>query len=125
MTTRGQFDVSPRWRTTIAMDFVGNPVAKDGVAPKNPELHLTAYTIEPPIPSVPEPVRRVVFSNQFGPRFEWQLAGPQLLLLPAGKTADLIRTADQFIPLLPILQTVLGPTMLAVPSTKLEWNEEN
>jgi hypothetical protein len=208
--TRGQFDVGPRPRTTIALDFIGNPVAKDGGTIQFPDRHLTGYTLEPPIPSVPEPHRRVVFSNQFGPRTEWHIGDPQLLLLPAGKSfpdgkpADptppathylcyqvlggelvnrevqlqdqfddvigrpeiegplfpaffavpvrkncepignaqvhlaiyrfqprtglpapiYIRTSDQFIPLLPILLNVVGPAMLAVPSIKLEWEEE-
>jgi hypothetical protein len=210
LTTRGQFDFAVRSRKTIALDFIGNPVAKDGVAIQHPERHLTGYSLEPPIPSVPEPRRRVVFSNQFGPQSEWHLGDPTLLLLPAGKSfaetlpnppeepnthylcyqvlrgeivqrevqlqdqfddvigyperegplfpaffavpvekngepmanaqvhfaiyrfqprAGLpapifIRTSDQFIPLLPIFLSVLGPTMLAVPSIKLDWNEE-
>jgi hypothetical protein len=208
--TRGQFDGGARRRTTIGLDFIGNPVAKDGVAPQFPERHLTAYAIQPPTPTVPEPPRRVVFSNQFGPRHEWQIGNPQLLLLPAGKSFPdkipdpptgpnthylcyevrtgqvldrevelkdqfddvigkpeiegplfpaffavpvrkddepegnmdvhlaiykfqartgmpdpiYIRTSDQFLPLLPVLESVLGPRMLAVPSMKLEWNEE-
>jgi hypothetical protein len=208
--TRGQFDIGPRPQTTIGLDFIGNPVAKDRGAIQFPDRHLTGYTLEPPIPSVPEPHRRVVFSNQFGPRTEWHIGDPQLLLLPAGKSfADgfptkptpeethylcyqvirgeienrdvqledqfdkylgvtetegplfpaffavpvqkngepignaqvhlaiyrfqprtglpspiSIRTSDQFIPLLPIFLTVVGPTMLAVPSFKLEWEEE-
>ncbi|HEV7426464.1 MAG TPA: hypothetical protein VGQ46_08850 [Thermoanaerobaculia bacterium] len=35
-----------------------------------------------------------------------------------------IRTSDQFIPLLSIFLTVVGPARLAVPSMKLEWEEE-
>lgn len=34
-----------------------------------------------------------------------------------------IRTSDQFIPLLPVLQQVIGPRMLVVPSFKLDWSE--
>jgi hypothetical protein len=211
VSTRGQFDnTGPRPQTTIALDFIGNPVAKDGVAAQFPERHLTGYTLQPPIPTVPEPRRRVVFSNQFTPGSEWHIGDPQLLLLPAGKSfpdgkpADptpplthylcyqvlrgdivdrevqlqdqfddvighpeiegplypaffgvpvekngepignaqvhlaiyrfqareglpvpiFIRTSDQFIPLLPILLNVAGPSMLAVPSYKLDWNEE-
>jgi hypothetical protein len=210
VTTRGQFDGPLRARTTIALDFIGNPVAKDRGMVQFPERHLTGYTLEPPIPTVPEPHRRVVFSNQFAEKTEWHIGDPQLLLLPAGKSfaegmpkdptppathylcyqvrsGDVvnrevqlqdqfddvighperegplypayfgvpvekngepignpdvhlaiyrfqpreglpkpifIRTSDQFIPLLPILLTVLGPTMLAVPSLKLDWNEE-
>ncbi|HEX3067841.1 MAG TPA: hypothetical protein VHX14_04645 [Thermoanaerobaculia bacterium] len=210
LDTRGQFDFAPRSRTTIALDFIGNPVAKDGVPVQFPERHLTGYTLEPPIPTVPEPHRRVVFSNQFTQHSEWHIGDPQLLLLPAGKSfpeqippspkppathylcyqvrmGDVIdrevqlqdqfddvigapeiegplfpayfgvpvekngepignpdvhlaiyrfqprtglsspiyiRTSDQFLPLLPILLSVQGPTMLAVPSTKLDWNEE-
>lgn len=209
--TRGQFDTTgPRPQRTIALDFIGNPVAKDGVAPQFPERHLTGYTLQPPTPTVPEPRRRVVFSNQFTSGSEWHIGDPQLLLLPAGKSfpdgkpadptpplthylcyqvlrgdildrevqlqdqfddvighpeiegplypsffgvpvqkndepignADVhlaiyrfqareglpvpifIRTSDQFIPLLPILLNVAGPAMLAVPSKKLDWNEE-
>jgi hypothetical protein len=210
VNTKGQFDVTPRSRTTIALDFIGNPVSKDGGAVQFPDLHLTGYTLEPPIPSVPEPHRFVVFSNQFTQKSIWHLGDPQLLLLPAGKSFPeglpkdpvlptthylcyqvlrgdvvdaevklqdqfddvighpetegpllpayfgvpvekngepignpdvhfaiyrfqareglpkpiFIRTSDQFIPLLPIFLTVLGPTMLAVPSIKLDWNEE-
>jgi len=210
VTLRGQFDRGVRPARTIALDFIGNPVAKDGVAPQFPERHLTGYSLYPPSPSVPEPRRRVVLSNQFGPRFEWQIGDPQMLLLPAGKsfaeglpgdptpplthylcyqvhTGEMvnrevelndqfdavlgepehvgplfpsffgvpvekngepignaavhlaiyrfqprtglakplfIRTSDQFIPLLPILLTVLGPRFLAVPSMKLEWSEQ-
>ncbi|MEO8378647.1 MAG: hypothetical protein ABI779_16515 [Acidobacteriota bacterium] len=208
--TRGQFDVEPRVRTTVGLDFIGNPVAKDGVAVQFPERHLTGYSLEPPIPSVPEPQRRVVLSNQFTPATEWHLGDPELLLLPAGKSfaegmpsepespsthylcyhvrngepvnreVELrdqfddvigqperegplyptyfavpvekngepignpvvhlaiyrfqprtglpnpiyIRTSDQFLPLLPILLSVVGPRFLAVPSLKLQWNEE-
>lgn len=210
VSTKGQFDFGPRSRRTVALDFIGNPVAKDGIAAQFPDRHLTGYTLEPPIPSVPEPHRRVVFSNQFGDKTEWHLGDPYLLLLPAGKSFPdgkpvdptppnthylcyqvlraealdrvvqlqdqfddvighpeiegplfpayfgvpvekngepigdaqvhlaiyrfqpreglpepiFIRTSDQFIPLLPILLTVLGPTMLAVPSIKLDWSEE-
>ncbi|HEY2092988.1 MAG TPA: hypothetical protein VGJ81_13970 [Thermoanaerobaculia bacterium] len=210
VTTLGQFDRFPRWQRTIGLDFIGNPVSKNSEPINFPDRHLTAYTLQPPIPSVPEPHRRVVFSNQFGPQFEWHIGDPTLLLLPAGKSfpegipADptpplthylcyqvrsgeildrevtlndqfddvighpetegplfpaffavpvqkndepignaqvhlaiyrfqpreglpspiFIRTSDQFLPLLPILATVLGPQMLAVPSQKLDWNEE-
>ena len=89
--TRGQFDNGPRPQTTIALDFIGNPVAKDGVAAQFPERHLTGYTLRPPTPTVPEPRRRVVFSNQFTPGSEWHIG---------------------------------DPSMLAVPSLKLDWNEE-
>ena len=208
--TRGQFDRERRPCTTIGLDFIGNPVAKDGVAAQFPERHLTGYSIHPPTPSVPEPRRRVVFSNQFGPRHEWKIGDPTLLLLPAGKSfpdrnptkpeqpnthylcyqvergdaldrtvqlqdqfddvighpelegplfpaffavpvekndepignakvhlaiyrfqarepfdaSIFIRIFDQFIQDPPILFHVAGPAMLAVPSIKLEWNEE-
>lgn len=210
VNTRGQFDVGPRPRTTIGLDFIGNPVSKDGVAAQFPDRHLTGYALEPPIPSVPEPHRRVVFSNQFTEGSEWHLGDPDLLLLPAGKSfaegtppdpkppnthylcyqvrigepvnreVELqdqfddvigkperegplfpshfavpvekneepignpavhlaiyrfqprtglpepiyIRTSDQFIPLVPILLSVVGPRFLAVPSIKLDWSEE-
>jgi hypothetical protein len=209
VATLGQFDKSPRQQTTIALDFIGNPVAKNSVAPQFPDHHLTGYTLEPPVPSVPEPHRRVILNNQFGAAQEWHLGDPALLLLPAGKSIldeklpdpqpgthflcyqvlsgdivnrevtlddqfdrylgspeiegplfpayfgvpvekngepieDLvvhyaiyrfqprtgmpapifIHTLDQFIPVMPIFLTVLGPTMLAVPSLKVTWNEE-
>jgi hypothetical protein len=205
---RGQFG-GPRWITTIALDFIGNPVSKDEGKVRFPEKHLTGYTIQPPIPSVPEPRRRVVLSNQFTEATEWHLGDPKMLLVPAGKTfADsipkepkppythylcyevhrgdpvnrdvnlsdqfdvhlgepeivgplfpdmfaipvdkndepmenekvhlaiyrfqprvgmkdpiYIRTSDQFLPLLPILESVVGPRFLAVPSFKLDWSE--
>jgi hypothetical protein len=210
VTTLGQFDRTPRWRRTIALDFIGNPVSKNSEPIFFADRHLTAYSLQPPIPSVPEPHRRVLFSNQFGQSFEWHIGDPMLLLLPAGKSFPdtlptdpppplthylcyqvlrgeilnkevtlndqfddvighpeiegplfpayfavpvqkndepignpdvhlaiyrfqpregmpspiFIRTSDQFLPLLPILGTVLGPQMLAVPSQKLDWNEE-
>jgi hypothetical protein len=206
--TFGQFDAFARWRSTIGLDFIANPVAKNGVAPQFPEHHLTGYALEPPPPSQPEPHRRVVLSNQFGDSQEWHIGDPVLLFLPAGKSVmddplpekqdgthylcyqvlrgDMvdtevtlsdqfderlgvtetvgplfpaffgvpvekngepigdpdvhyafyrfqpragtppiyIHTVDQFIPVLPVFHTVLGPTMLAVPSLKLDWNPE-
>jgi hypothetical protein len=205
---RGQFG-GPRSITTIALDLIGNPVSKNGGQVQFPERHLTAYTIQPPVPSVPEPRRRVLLSNQFTEAAEWHIGDPKMLLVPAGKTFDdayptepkppythylcyevhrgepvmrdvelydqfdkaigkpeivgplfpdmfaipvdkneepmanekvhlaiyrfqpreglkdplFIRTSDQFLPLLPILEKVIGPRSLAVPSFKLDWSE--
>lgn len=208
VTVRGQFG-PPRPVTTIALEMIGNPVSKNEGQIKFPENHLTAYSIQPPIPSVPEPRRRVILSNQFTEATEWQIGDPKMLLLPAEKTFEggspqppkppfthylcyevirgepvsrdvtlndqfdkylgapeivgplfpdmfaipvdkndepmanekvhlaiyrfqprvglpkpiFIRTADQFIPLLPVFETVIGPRLLAVPSYKLDWSE--
>jgi len=41
----------------------------------------------------------------------------------AGYAPIYIRTSNQFLPLLPVFLTVIGPSMLAVPSIKLDWSE--
>lgn len=84
----GQFDQEQWWPAELrSLEFLGSPTKKwhEGAEPEifHQELHLTAYHIDTP----PQPLRTVRVDNQFtSPQGQvWQIATPELLLVPARK----------------------------------------
>lgn len=79
---KGQFDKAP-WQARIdSIQYLANPVRKNGKPIRDPNTHLVAYFLHQP--EEPGPRRWVALSNQFGTA-RWRLTDPALLLVPAGK----------------------------------------
>jgi len=85
VSLKGQFDAAP-WQAHVrSLEYLANPVEKNGQPIRFPDRHLVAYFLRQAKEEGPR--RWVTFTNQFGPA-RWRLTDPALLLLPASKVFE-------------------------------------
>ena len=81
---KGQFD-QEAWPASVrSIEYLGNPVEKNGEPILKPEWHLVAYRIKAP----PQPLRGVVIENQFRKGEMLRISEAAWLLLPASKVIE-------------------------------------
>ena len=78
---QGQFDKQPEKAQLTYLDFFANPASKNGEPIYDKNAHLTWYDIFDP---TPDPVRQVVFQDQFGKQ-QIYIGRAYALLVPTQK----------------------------------------
>jgi hypothetical protein len=83
---KGQFDKESFQARVGSLDYLGNPVDKNGEGIQNEKMHLLGYSFE----TGRQPERSVTFRNQLTVKepngmVTWRIGQPTLLLVPAAK----------------------------------------
>jgi len=81
---KGQFDEQAWPASVSSIEYLGNPVEKNGEPILKPEWHLVAYALKAP----PQPPRTVTIENQFRKGEMLRITDAAWLLLPASKSLD-------------------------------------
>jgi hypothetical protein len=81
---QGQFD-EQSWEARVrSIEYLGNPVEKNGEPILKPDWHLVGYSLKAP----PQPPRSVTIENQFRKGETLRITDAAWLLLPASKNLD-------------------------------------